>query len=441
MAETADSIKRDHFLADLDKVKALGGSDWLQGLRANGADRFGDTAFPTYKEEAWKYTDIKPILRTPFRSLVAESASDVTKDSVSPHLYGVAGWTELVFVDGLYREDLSRLDGDDQKVHISNLASAIAAGDETVQTHLNNIAAQSSAFVPLNTAFLQDGAYVHVQANTVLESPVHFLFVSTGIEPVATYPRNLFVLGQSSQANLIETYVGLNNDTAYFSNGVTEMVLEDNAELTRHKVVMEGSESFHLGAANALMGRDTRLKSFTFSFGGKIIRNELNVVLNGEGGQCDLNGLYLNSEDRLIDNALFVKHASPKCYSRMAYKGVLDGTSRSVFTGMVLVPQDSQRTDSDQLNNNLLLSDKATIDTKPQLEIFADDVKCTHGATIGGFPKELIFYFQSRGMSAAMANAMLTYGFAAEIVDSVECEPLHDRLADYVFSKFRPKQA
>jgi Fe-S cluster assembly protein SufD len=441
MAETADKTKRDHFLADLDRAKGLGGPEWLQGLRSIGAECFGDTEFPTYKSEDWKFTDIKPILRTPFKSLTESSKSDVTSDTVLASLYSAPGWNELVFVDGLYREDLSRLEGDEQNVRISSLASAIASGDETVQAHLNNVAAQSSAFIPLNTAFLQDGAYVHVPANTILETPVHFLFVSTGAEPVATYPRNLFVLGQSSQATLIETYAGLTSDTPYFSNGVTEMVLEDNAELTRHKVVLEGTEAFHLGAANALLGRDTRLKSFTFSLEGKIIRNELNVVLNGEGGQCDLNGLYLNSDDRLIDNALFVEHAAPKCYSRMAYKGVLDGTSRSVFAGKVLVPIDSQRTDSDQLNNNLLLSDKATIDTKPQLEIFADDVKCTHGATIGGFPKELIFYFQSRGMSAAMANAMLTYGFAAEIVDSIECAPLHDRLADYVFSKFRPKQA
>ena len=237
----------------------------------------------------------------------------------------------------------------------------------------------------------------------------------------------------------MESYVGLNDAQGYLNNAVTEIVLGDNATLRRYKVVREGSAGHHLSTTKVIQGRDTNFHSFSITLAGQIVRNELDVVLRGEGSNALLSGLYLNDGDRLIDNALHVTHASPKCYSRMTYKGVLDGGSSSVFTGKVLVPQGSQRTDSDQINNNLLLSDKATIDTKPQLEIFADDVKCTHGATIGGFPPELIFYFQSRGMTAAKADAILTFGFASEIVDGIMIAPLRERLSKYVFEKYSPK--
>jgi len=249
----------------------------------------------------------------------------------------------------------------------------------------------------------------------------------------------LSILGTSAEADIVESYVGLNDAAGYLNNAVTEIVLGDNATLRRYKVVREGDAGYHLATTKVIQGRDTNFHSFTMSLTGQIVRDELDVVLGGEGANVLLSGIYLNDGDRLIDNALRVTHASPKCYSRMAYKGVLDGTSRSVFTGKVLVPQGSQQTDSNQLNNNLLLSDKATLDTKPQLEIFADDVKCTHGATIGGFPSELIFYFRSRGMTEAMAHAILTFGFASEIVDDINIDPLRERLSKYVFAKYSPK--
>ena len=239
---------------------------------------------------------------------------------------------------------------------------------------------------------------------------------------------------------MLESYVGLADTGPCLNNTVTEIVLEDDARMTWYKLVAEGAEGFHLATASVQQGRDTSFTSFNTTLTGKIVRNELGVTFNGEGSECELNGLYLNDGARLIDNALHVRHAKSQCRSRMAYKGVLAGDSKSVFSGKVEVDRGARRTDSDQINSNLLLSDSATVDTKPQLEIFTDDVKCTHGATVGAFPPELIFYFQSRGIDAARAYGILTYGFAAEVVDAIEVGPLHDKLDTCVIGKYCPER-
>lgn len=439
MAQVAEKTDRAHFDADIEDLKTQAAPEWLKAIREEGAARFSETPFPTYKEEAWRYTNLAPILGTPFKTRLGEPGRTVTSNEVMPYLYGEKSWTQLVFIDGFFSPELSRGSEMGEGVELGGLADAIADGNEVVINHLDKFVAPESAFIALNSALLQDGAYFHLPKGASQSTPVHFLFVSTGAEVLASHPRNLIIVGESAEATVLETYVGLTGAQEYFTNAVSEIVLEDNATLHRYKVVLEGDDGHHLATTKIVQGRDTNLNSFSVSLRGQTIRNDLNVVLNGEGGNADLNGLYLNDRNRLIDNALHVTHAAPRCRSRMKYKGVLDGTSKSVFTGKVLVPPDSQKTDSDQLNNNLLLSDDATIDTQPQLEIFADDVKCTHGATIGGFPPELTFYFQSRGMAADMANAILTYGFASEVGDRIPEEALRDRLANFVSNKYRPK--
>lgn len=439
MIELMERTDRAHYEADLKRVQALESPAWMKDIREAGAARFAEMDFPHYKQEAWRLTNVGPVIKTPFRSVVGEPSGHVTPDDVAAHLYDAPEWTQLVFVDGFLSRELSRMGDSTQAVRVGGIGEAVAKGDEILEEHLAKSAEYTNAFVALNTAFLQDGAYIHVSEGAAPSAPIHLLFISTGVDTIASYPRNLIILGKSAEAEIVESYVGLNNTAGYLNNVVTEIVMEDNATLRRYKVVLEGSAGHHLATTKVMQGRDTNFHSFSISLTGQIVRNELDVVLGGEGANALLSGLYLNDGDRLIDNALRVTHASPKCYSRMAYKGVLDGTSRSVFTGKVLVPQGSQQTDSNQLNNNLLLSDKATLDTKPQLEIFADDVKCTHGATIGGFPRELIFYFQSRGMTEAMAHAILTFGFASEIVDKINIDPLRERLSKYVFDKYRPK--
>ena len=439
MTEVMERTDRAHYETDLKRVQALDGPAWMKDIREAGAARFAEMDFPHYKQEAWRLTNVGPVVKTPFRSLIGEPSGHVTPDDVAAHLYDAPEWTQLVFVDGFLSRELSRMGDLAEGVRVGGIGEAAAQGDEVLEGHLAKSAEYTNAFVALNTAFLQDGAYIHVSEGAAPSAPIHLLFVSTGADTIASYPRNLIVLGKSAEADILESYVGLDDAAGYLNNAVTEIVLEDNATLRRYKVVREGSAGHHLATTKVIQGRDTNFHSFSMSLAGQIVRDELNVVLGGEGGNVLLSGIYLNDGDRLIDNALHVTHASAKCYSRMAYKGVLDGTSKSVFTGKVLVPQGSQQTDSNQLNNNLLLSDKATLDTKPQLEIFADDVKCTHGATIGGFPSELIFYFRSRGMTEAMAHAILTFGFASEIVDQIKINPLRERLSKYVFDKYSPK--
>lgn len=439
MAQVAQPTDRAHFEADLDKAKGLGGPEWVAAIRETGASRFAMMDFPHYKEEAWRFTNIAPILKTKFASILGEPARAVTADEVAPYFYEETDWPQLVFVDGVYAEDLSRPAALPNGARAGSMAQAIAAEDPVVKAHLDQHMEATSAFIALNAAFLQDGAFLHVPKGAAVETPVHFVFINTGAQPVAAHPRNVYVLEESAEARVVESYIGLTNDAPYFTNLVEEAVVGDNATLHRHKIVEEGDSAFHLATAKIIQGRDSSLESFAITLRGQIVRNELDVVLNGENGKANLNGLYLNDRDRVIDNYLHVTHAQPRCYSRMGYKGVLDGTSSSVFTGKVLVPRGSQQTDSDQLNNNLLLSDQATIDTKPQLEIFADDVKCTHGATIGGFPSEWLFYFQTRGMDADMARAILTYGFALEVVGEIGVDAVRERLSTYVFDKYSPK--
>jgi len=291
----------------------------------------------------------------------------------------------------------------------------------------------------LNTAFLLDGAFVHIAKAKVVASPIHLLFISTErIGDVAAYPRNLIIAEQHAEATFVESHVSLAGDKTYFNNVVTEISVGEGAKVHWYKILHEGENGYHLSSTRVHQERDSAFKSFSVYQSGRIARNDLGVVLDGEGADVSLNGLYMTDGDQLVDNAMSVDHAKPHCTSWIGYKGVLQDKSHGVFSGRVMVRRGAQKTDSNQLNQNMVLSDKATIDTKPLLEIFADDVKCTHGATVGRPPKELVFYFQTRGMSEAMALGMLTYGFADEVVNQIEVDPVRARLEKFVYNKYSP---
>ncbi len=435
---TAPQTTWPHFEADIGRAQALGGPAWLQEIRREGAKRFAEIGLPHHRQEAWRFTNISPIAKAGLRPALDQPGRAVQSAEVAPLLY-CPSWPRIVFVDGVYAPGLTSIKKIAAGVRFGSLAEAIAAGEGTLQEHLGKHAAATSGYVAMNSALLHDGAYLHVPDGVALEEPVHILHIATGAKEAAAHARNLVVLGRSASAAVVESYIGLTPDAAYLTNVVSEFVLGDNSTLHRHKIVEEGARGHHLESAAVVQGRDSTLGAFAITLAGAIVRNELNLLLAGENAKAELKGLYLNDGDRLIDNHLNVTHAACHCYSRMGYKGVLDGRSTAVFTGKVHVLPGAQKTDSNQLNNNLLLSGDATIDTKPQLEIFADDVKCTHGATIGGFPREHIFYFQSRGMTAAMANAILTYGFASEVVHAITVPELRARLAKYVFDKYSPK--
>ena len=298
-----------------------------------------------------------------------------------------------------------------------------------VEQHLGKIASfDAHTFTALNTAFINDGAVVHVAANVEVANPIHLLFVSDASATQGTaQPRNLIVLDRNAKATVIESYAGL-GDGAYFTNAVTEASVGDGATLTHLKLQRESAQAFHVGTLDVRQARDSHLFSFSFATGASLSRTNIYTELRGEGCGATLNGLYLGDGDQHIDHQTRIEHVEPNCYSRELYKGILDGAAHGVFNGKVYVHPDAQKTDGKQTNNTLLLSERAQIDTKPQLEIFADDVKCTHGATVGRLDETSLFYMKSRGINARTARELLTYAFAADVLETIELAEVREGL-------------
>jgi len=404
---------------------------WLRDLRASAFDRFTAMGFPTTSHEEWRFTNVAPIAATTFE--FADDAQ-LTRRHLAPLLFD--GGSLLVFVNGRYAPDLSSGDSLPRGVKVTSLAQAIAGEDPLLRTHLADHADhREQAFAALNTAFMEDGALVRISRGMVAAAPIHLLHVSiAGDRPTICHPRHLIVAEENSQATIVESYVGLGEGT-YFTNAVTEIIAGQNAILDHYKVERESDAAFHVATRQVHQFRDSNVSSYTASFGGGLVRNDINAVLDGEGCHCTLNGLYVLDGSRHVDNHLRVDHAKPHCNSWEFFKGVLSDASRAVFTGRIVVHKDAQKTDAKQSNMNLLLSKDAQVDTKPQLEIFADDVKCTHGATIGQVDKEAIFYLCTRGISRQAARSLLIYAFAGESIGQIRVESLRDQLQDLLSAR------
>jgi len=436
---------------DFERLPA--GPDWLQSLRKQGLACFESLGFPTTKNEDWHFTSVAPIAERSFilstvsysngdkeRRGASRRKSDVTNPAgitaalLEGFKFGERDWHTLVFVNGAFADDLSSFAGMKDGVRVSSLAQAIQSGTELVERNLGKIATfDQHAFTALNTAFITDGAFVELQANAVVDKPIHLLFVSDGDR--VSHPRNLIVAGRHSQAVFVESYVSL-RDGEYFTNAVTEMVLADGAHIDHYKIQRESEKAFHVGTVQAREARDSRLHSFSFATGGALARTNIYTSLDGDAATCTLNGLYLTDGTQHIDNQTSIEHIAPNCPSHEVYKGVLDGRSHGVFNGKVYVHPEAQKTDGKQSNNNLLLSPGARVDTKPQLEIFADDVKCTHGATVGRLDEVAMFYLNSRGIGRDTARTLLTYAFAADVLETIELEPLKKELERLVLARF-----
>jgi Fe-S cluster assembly protein SufD len=402
--------------------------EWLRAIRHLAMTGFAAEGFPTTRREDWKYTNVAPIARQPFH-LAAVAPETATPDEIAPFTFGEPGWSELVFVDGRYAPALSSLAGLPDGVRVASLAEVLAADEGLVEKYLGQHASyMASGFTALNTAFLQDGALVSVLNGRIVDAPIHLLFVSTARDPLAaTHPRVLVVLGRASAATVVESYVAL-GDGPYLTNAVSELVLGEGASLTHYKVMRESLAAYHVGTTQVYQPRDSVFVSFSVAMGARLARNDLNVLLDAEGADCTLNGLYLVDSDRHVDNHTAIDHARPHGTSRELYKGILDGHSRGVFNGKVVVRPDAQKTDAQQTNRNILLSEDATIDTKPELQIFADDVKCAHGAAVGQLDPQAVFYLRSRGLGPEAARRLLTYGFASDITSQIKIEPLRAQL-------------
>jgi Fe-S cluster assembly protein SufD len=398
-----------------------GEQPWLQTLRHAAIDRFAEQGFPTLDHEEWRFTNLAPLVRIPFQPARPDKiAGTELPDGI-----------RLVFVNGHYTPALSSLTGLPGGVLVESVAAALKMHPELLEPHLGRHARQEDQpFVFLNTAFLQDGAFVLVPRGKLVEQPIHLVFVSTpGSEPGVCHPRTLIVVGPGSEARIIESYLAA-ADGVYFTNAVTEVVLGDGAVLDHYKLQQESKAAFHIAAMHVQQDRSSNFSTHSLTFGGALVRNDVGAYLGAEGCECVLNGLYTASGQQLIDNHTRIDHAMPHCASHELYKGILDGKARGVFNGKIYVHQDAQKTDAKQTNQTLLLSDDATINTKPQLEIYADDVKCTHGATVGNLDTEAIFYLRTRGIDLASARALLTYAFANDVIGRIKIESLRSRLEE-----------
>jgi Fe-S cluster assembly protein SufD len=429
MTQVAESA--DRYLADLARADAPGAAQapaWLTAARQHARDRFQSLGFPTTADEEWRFTSVAPIAAARFAPATDGRAALGRADLAPFRLTDLAS-AELVFVNGRYAAELSSIHALPRGVRIESLASAVVAHAGEVEPYLTRIAAfEGQPFTALNTALFVDGAFVHVPAGVMLDAPIHVLFVSTGEgRPTVAHPRLLAVVGESGQASLIESYAGPRSDR-YFTNAVTEIVVGDNASVEHYKLQRESLHGYHIATMHVVGKRNARFQSHSVSFGGSLVRNDVIAVLDGEGIDCTLNGLYLSDARRLIDNHTTIDHAQPHCGSREVYKGILADHARAVFNGKIIVRPDAQKTDAKQTNKALLLSEDAQINTKPQLEIFANDVKCTHGAAVGQMDDEAIFYLRARGLSLEDARQLLVHAFAGDVLNRMPLEALRIRV-------------
>jgi Fe-S cluster assembly protein SufD len=395
---------------------------WLKDLREGGIARFHDLGFPNTKQEAWRFTSVAPIAEGSFE--LAQAPTRVpTLEEIRPYLLFEAGY-RLVFLDGFFQRSLSTPFFDD----VQSLAHVLAHRADLVREHIGKYAAtQDRPFSALNTAFVNEGAFVHVPAKTTLAEPIQLLFLATGDERAVTHPRNLVVVERESRASIVETYASLGQGP-YWTNSVTEIVAGDGARIDYHRVQRESVRAYHVATTQTHQGRDSTIHLHTVAFGAALSRHDISTVLAGPGGTLLLNGLYLLADQQHADHHTTIDHAADHCESHEYFNGVLDGKSRGVFTGRIIVRPGAQKTDSKQTNNNLLLSTDAHADSQPQLEIYADDVKCTHGSTVGPLDPRALFYLRSRGIAETDARRLLTYGFAAEILGRMDVAALRAEL-------------
>jgi Fe-S cluster assembly protein SufD len=409
-----------------------GAPRWLQDLRDRAASRFATLGFPTVRDEEWRFTNISPIVAGEFRP--AAQSMDGADLSAIPHAN--AGH-RIVLVNGRFSPELSTLKGLPRGVHIAPLAAAVTDQADVVQRYLGQLADfQHRAFAALNSALFTDGAFVHIADGLVIEEPLQIIFVAAPSEnprPM-TSARVLVVAGERTQAGVVETYAGP-QDAAYFTNGVTEVFAGESSVIDHYKVQQEGMRGFHVASMHVHAARAATFTSHSFSLGARIARSDVIALLDGEGAEVTLNGLYLADGERLVDNHTMIDHAKPHCPSHEIYKGILGGSARAVFNGKIIVRPDAQKTDAKQTNRALLLSDNASINTKPQLEIFADDVKCTHGAAIGQLDDDAIFYLRSRGLPYFEARDMLIRAFAGDILDRVKVDVLRTALEQELYTQ------
>jgi Fe-S cluster assembly protein SufD len=406
------------YLADFESARdSLPGMQaaWLRQLRNGAMDIFLQQGYPTTRLEDWKYTDLRAVAKGHFtvsagrRRIAAAALGDWSLDADPAH--------RLVFIDGRYAAELSSAGIPSNGISITSLGEALASHPDRLEPYLGStLDLDEPGFNAMNTAFMRDGACIRLEQGTVLEQPVHLVFVSSGIPDALSAVRNVVVAEPDSKATIIESWVSL-GDVTCLTTAVTEIILADNAAVEHYRLGLEGESGYHMAGIYVRQGNDSRFASHNCALGGRLVRNDLQVALDGTGAECVLNGLYVTHGRQHIDNHTRIDHNRPQASSREWYKGVLDDRSRAVFNGRVVVHRDAQQTAAEQSNHNLLLSGKAEVDAKPQLEIYADNVKCAHGCTVGQLDESALFYLRTRGVGEAVARQLLVYAFAVDVLE------------------------
>jgi len=398
----------------------------LHIIRKKALSRFNELGFPTVRKEEWRFTNISPIAQTPFKLSAGSEKVDNAAEKIDPYTLKDIKHTQLIFMNGQFVPELTVLHLPDG-VRVKNLDRAIQEDKEIIEKFLaKNTNYMEQEFTALNTAFISDGAFIYIPDGMILDSPIHILYMTDKPgESIVTHPRNLIIAGNNTQSTIVESYAGVNNEI-YFTNPVTEVIAGENAVVDHYKLQRECENAYHVAAFYVHQKKNSSFSSHSFSFGGSIVRNDIFNVLDGEGSDSILNGLYLAQKNQFIDNHSVIDHAKPHCHSNEVYHGILDDKAKAVFSGKIHVRPDAQKTDAIQSNKNILLSEEATVDTKPQLEIFADDVRCTHGGTVGQIDENGVFYLRARGINEQLAKNIMIHAFAGEIIKNIKIDQLRD---------------
>lgn len=426
-----DDIKK-WYLDNYSKFENIVGKDALNDLREKAKTDFGSSKFPTKKDEEWKYTNISPILKhqflpSPLAKETYKGLDNISKfkiDNLDVHL--------LILVNGIFRKDLSNITDLEDRVIIDSFYNQSKNNAEFLSKYISGHK-DGNSFNFLNNAFTYDGFFIYVPKSTIIEKPIHILNIAGDSETrPLIQPTNIVIAEENSQVTIINEYIGDAN-LDYFTNAVTNISADKNSNLTFYKIQNESDSAYHIDKTEILQKDSSVVSHFSLSFGGKISRNDINSKLDGENIELHLYGLYLGKNNQHIDNHTFIDHAKPNCESNELYKGILDDNSKGVFSGKILVNQIAQKTNAFQSNKSVLLSDEASIDTKPQLEIYADDVKCSHGATVGKLDEQAFFYIRSRGVSKEAARSMLIRAFVDDVISEIKIEKLKEKVNHKIF--------
>jgi Fe-S cluster assembly protein SufD len=410
----------------------------LHDLRKDALNHFKTLGFPNRKEEEWKYTDIAPIIKHDFQQVFSKEKSDLIREDIEEFLIPGLNADTIVLVNGKYSDDLSNIKSDSKQLSICSFKEAQNNHSKIFNTHFSKYADyKTNGFTALNTAFAYDGVFIYVPDGNIIKEPVIILNISdTKIPHLFIQPRNLFVIGKNSSVTFLDfQYTIGDNDS--FNNTVTEILTDKNSAVNLYKLQNESDKNFYVGTTQVHQKKDSKFNSVTISWGGKITRNNLNSLLIGEGCECSMDGAFILSGSQHVDNHTLVDHAVPNCLSNEFYKGILDDKSTGVFNGKIMVRKDAQKTNAYQTNNNILLTDTASMNSKPQLEIFADDVRCSHGTTTGQLNEDELFYLRTRGIDEKEAIVVLLFAFVSEIIQKVKLEPLMNKLLDMLSKKLK----